>query len=292
MTVLVFGATGTLGLALRRAASTRNITITGAARGGADVDIDITDARALEAFIRAQRPRVIINCAAITDLDACERDPEAARLCNAQAPGIMAKVAGELGAKFAQVSTDHFFTNDRSQKHDEMFPVVLVNEYARTKYAGEEATLAVPGTLVLRTNFTGWRGWAGRPTFVEWATNALLKDDAPLTGFSDFFTSTVDADTLANAIFDLIARDASGRLNLAARDVADKATFLRSLAVQLDIPTSRISEGTVRCLKTPRASSLGLDVSRAEQILGYRLPDLAAVVAALVQSRPGGPCAS
>jgi dTDP-4-dehydrorhamnose reductase len=107
-----------------------------------------------------------------------------------------------------------------------------------------------------------------------------------VTGFSDFFTSTIDADALAAAIFDLLARNATGLLNVAARESVDKAAFLRTLAEALNVPMTRVCNGSVQSLSTPRAGALGLDVRRAEEILGYRLPDLATVVAALVRSRP------
>ncbi len=290
--IIVFGATGTLGSALLRAALARDLKVRGAARSGTDYSIDITDDSAVRALIRTERPRVLINCAAITDIDFCEKNRDVAENCNARAPGVMARIADECGAQFVQISTDHLFTRDGDRLHDETRSVSLVNEYARSKYAGEVAVLAVPGTLALRTNVTGWRGWPGRPTFVEWAVKVLLQDDKVVTGFSDFFTSTIDAATLAIAILDLIALKATGRLNVAAREVVDKATFLRKLADELNVPTSRICNGSVRSLATPRAESLGLDVRRAEAILGYHLPDLRTVITALVRSRRNLPCAS
>ncbi len=282
--LLIIGSTGTLGQALRRMAVARKIEARGAARKGAEHALDIADTSAISALCRAERPELVINCAAMTDLDLCEKQPEAAHLINALAAGSIAAASAEVGARCVQVSTDHFFTGDGDKLHNEAAPVKLVNEYARSKHAGEALALGVPGTLAVRTNLTGWRGWSGRPTFFEWAVSALEKREA-IKGFTDFFTSTLDADTLANAILDLVAAGTTGLINVAAHDVVDKATFLRVLARQLGLSAERISDGTVRALSPPRAESLGLDVRKAEAVLGYRLPDANGVIAALLDAR-------
>ena len=291
MLVLIFGATGTLGQALLRAAKARGLGFVGAARRGADRAIDVTDAAAIDTLIHTERPDIVVNCAAITDLDACEREPAAAYLVNARAAALMAAASAAAGARFVHISTDHFFDGPGAALHDEGAAIRLVNEYARSKHAGETLALAVPGTLALRTNLAGWRGWPARPSFIEWAASALRQDGA-VTGFSDFFTSTIDADALAAAIFDLLARGATGLLNVGACEAVDKATFLRAFARALGVPAERVRDGSVRSLATPRATGLGLDVRRAEVILGYRLPDHEAVIAALLRSRPAAPCAS
>jgi dTDP-4-dehydrorhamnose reductase len=283
--LLVIGSTGTLGQALRRIAAARKIEAHGAARSGAEHTLDIADAEAITALCRAVSPELVVNCAAVTDLDICEQEPAMAYLVNTRAAGLVAAASAEIGARCVHVSSDHFFTGDSVMLHDEAAPVCLINEYARSKYAGEALALAVPGTLVIRTNLTGWRGWAGRATFLEWAVDALERREA-ITGFADFFTSTLDADTLANAILDLAAVDVTGLFNVAACEVTDKATFLRHLARELGLPAEGIRDGSVRRLATLRAESLGLDVRKAEAALGYRLPGVTDVIAALVSARP------
>ena len=283
--LLIIGSTGTLGQALRRAAATRKIEAHGAARSGAEYALDIADAEAISTVCRTENPELVVNCAALTDLDLCERQPASAYLVNTRAAGLIAAASAKVGAQCVHVSTDHFFTGGDGMLHDEAAPVCLINEYARSKYAGEALALAVPGTLVVRTNLTGWRGWNGRATFLEWAVAALEQREA-ITGFADFFTSTLDANTLANAILDLVAAKMTGLFNVAAREAADKATFLRHLARELGLSAEGIRDGSVRLLATPRAESLGLDVRKAEAALGYRLPSVTGVIAALVSARP------
>jgi dTDP-4-dehydrorhamnose reductase len=291
VTLLVVGSTGMLGQALTRAARRRGIGVHGVARRGTSPALDLNQPAAVRAVLGQLRPATVINAAALADLDACERDPGNAYRINARGAALLAAEARRVGAAFVQVSTDHYFTGDGDARHDEGAQVTLVNEYARTKFAAEALVLSQGPALVVRTNLAGWRGWPDRPSFVEWAS-AALRARRPIAAFSDFFTSTIDADSLAEAILDLAAQRASGLLNIAASDVASKAAFIRRLAAALGIESPAISDGSVRTLAVPRAESLGLDVRRAETLLGRRLPGLNAVIDRLVASEPRAACAS
>ena len=103
-----------------------------------------------------------------------------------------------------------------------------------------------------------------------------------MTLFDDFYTSTIDVDTLAPTLLDLAGRDVAGVLNVASRQVSSKKTFVEALARAMDIDLDWAKTASVRNMKVARAESLGLDVSRAEAVLGYRLPDLTAVARRLV----------
>src|ERR1051325_880662 len=283
MRILLFGATGLLGQALTRAAARRGDTIVGVARHGANRTVDLTISGAIKPLVAAEKPDLVINAAALTNLDACEADPKAAHAINADAVGAIADACRDLAIRFVHVSTDHFFTGDRDRPHDEGAKVDLVNAYARSKFAGEAQAMRAPGALVVRTNITGRRGWP-QPTFFEWAADALGRR-LPMTLFDDFHTSTIDADALAAALLDLADRRTTGLLNVASRQVSHKKQFIEALASAMGIRLDWATTGSVRGVSVRRAESLGLDVSRAEAILGYRLPDLAAVAGSLASQR-------
>lgn len=280
--VLLVGATGMLGQALAAEAGRRGFRVTGLARAGADITLDIAAGEALENAIAGAEPDLIVNAAALVDLAACEADPGRAIAVNGDAPGGMARQAAEIGARFVQVSSDHFFTGDGDALHGEEAKVTLVNEYARSKFAGEGAALTNADALVLRTNVTGFRGRAGQPTFIEWAIAALGAKEE-ITAFTDYYTSTIDSATFAGLLFDLVGAGATGLLNVASRQASSKEAFLRALAARLGIAAPLISPGSVLGLQPRRAESLGLDVSRAETIVGRRFPSLDEVIDSLVR---------
>lgn len=280
MKLLVLGGTGLVGQAITADAKSRSYDVVTAARTGADIHLDVSIDRSLEDVVSSVAPDIIINCAALASIDACEEDPRLAYRVNAQPLAVLAGWSRSENRPFVQVSTDHFFIEGGSRKHSEQEPVTLVNEYARTKHAGEDFALTAPLALVLRTNIVGIRGWKA-PTFAEWAISCIEQGE-PMTLFEDTFVSSIDVRAFARAALDLVEHGASGLLNLASREVFTKGEFIRALAQSLGKPLIEPKSGSVKDLQPPRASSLGLDVTAAEQRLGYRLPDMQTVAASVV----------
>lgn len=284
MKVLIVGSTGMLGQALVKEAVTRNVSAVGLARRGAELSCDVADATILATVLDAVRPQVIVNAAALTELLECERNPEAAYLVNARCVAVLAEYAQKSRSYLIQVSTDHYYTGDGASLHSEDAPVRLLNEYARTKYAGEHFALTAPNSLVIRTNIVGFRGTTDKPTFVEWVLGALKRREA-LTLFDDFFTSSIDVMTFSSAVFDLLQLRPVGILNMASGDVVSKKTFIEVFAERFDFCLEGDRVASVKMLGgVCRAESLGLDVSRAEALLGYRLPCLPEVISHLADA--------
>ncbi|QWD66580.1 SDR family oxidoreductase [Polynucleobacter sp. MWH-Aus1W21] len=281
--LVIVGSTGLLGQALRSEACKRGYQVYGLARSGADVNLDIQDTQKLLEALGHVRPKYIINAAALINLDECERNPAHAHEINALAVKNIANYCQKHDVKLVQISTDHYFSGDGEVLHDEQAEVQLLNTYAKSKYEGELFAQSAPNSLILRTNIVGFRGWIGRPTFVEWAI-AALSEGSPVTLFDDFFTSSIHVKAFAGSLFDLIDKNASGIFNLAAREVVSKADFLLKLAHQLELPVAGCTFGSVHSVGgVLRADSLGLDVLKAETILGYPLPKMDEVIAELAR---------
>ncbi len=279
---LILGATGLFGQAAMREAQRRGLDALGAARSNADIEIDISDKDAVWRMLRETKPAVVLNSAALIEIATCEAYPEIAHRINAEAVESLAAAAERVNARFVQISTDHYWTGEGARQHDEAAPVTLVNEYAKSKYAGEIAALNHEGALVVRTNVTGFRGWTDRPTFAEWCME-VIEEDRPVTLFTDFYTSTIDAPGLAVAVFDLVERNATGLFHVGSSDVTSKAEFVSGLARVAGRPLTSAQEGSVAGLVPPRAGSLGLNVDKAEKLLGYQLPGASEVWQSLVQ---------
>lgn len=135
---------------------------------------------------------------------------------------------------------------------------------------------------MLRTSIVGLRGWE-RLSFAEWAIDAIVHD-REITLFADAFTSSIDVGAFAHAALDLVGSRAAGLLNLACSQVYSKEAFIRQIASELGRPLSRASVGSVATLSPSRPTSLGLDVGRAHRLLQRQLPDLRAVVCAVVDA--------
>ena len=127
MNILITGANGQLGNELTSMLSSGQAEIgpiPAAYRGSrvtaVDVDrLDITDSAAVQAFIEAEKPELIINCAAMTNVNGCESAPDTAMKINAIAPRFLAAAAQEIGAKLVHVSTDYVFDGDGARASDD-----------------------------------------------------------------------------------------------------------------------------------------------------------------------------
>src|SRR5262249_39616332 len=137
-----------------------------------DIRADLTDAREVSAALDPVSPEVIVNLAALTDVDECERAPDAAYRANTRiVMNLVRWIDGQPGqpCHLVQVSTDQVYDGAGPHREDD---VSLTNYYAFSKYSGELAAALVEST-VLRTNFFGRSGRAGRSSISDWLYSSL-----------------------------------------------------------------------------------------------------------------------
>lgn len=103
--------------------------------------LDITDSRDVMDFVMQGNFDLVVNCAAMTNVDGCEMTEDQAFRINAEAPGNLARAAEAVGAKFVQVSTDYVFSGDDPLPRSEEDLAAPVSAYGRTKLVGEERSL-------------------------------------------------------------------------------------------------------------------------------------------------------
>jgi dTDP-4-dehydrorhamnose reductase len=147
--VLITGATGQVGSAVQRSAPPR-FEVQALARH----QLDISDARAVDAAVADFRPQLIINAAAYTAVDKAESEPFLADAINAQGPQHLAAAANtQDGCRLIQISTDYVFDGRGAQAYRSGDPPHPISVYGRTKLAGEQAVISALGAraLVLRT---------------------------------------------------------------------------------------------------------------------------------------------
>ncbi len=138
MKLLVTGAAGMLGRDLMLAAGNAGHDVVGFGRA----ELDIADADAVRRKVDLERPDVLINSAAWTDVDGAEEAEEAAFAVNGAGAGNVAAAAAEVGASVVQVSTDYVFDGAKRAPYVESDQPAPLSAYGRTKLAGEEAAIA------------------------------------------------------------------------------------------------------------------------------------------------------
>lgn len=120
-----------------------------------DVDeLDITDRAAVTELVLSSKPDLIINCAAMTNVDGCETDRKTAELINASGPENLAVAASEAGAALVHVSTDYVFRGDASVPYTEDCACDPVTTYGDSKLNGERlVSAACDRSFIFRTSW-------------------------------------------------------------------------------------------------------------------------------------------
>lgn len=196
--ILVTGGTGQLASALA-AAGVHRI-------GRPDFDFERPDT--IEAAFRAAAPRVVVNAAAYTAVDAAENDAAAAYRANRDGPAILARLCAEADVPLIHVSTDYVFDGAKSEPYIETDPAGPQGVYGASKLAGEEAVMASGAkAIILRT---AWVYAATGKNFVR-TMLTIGKTRPRLTVVADQHGCPTTATDLGNAILAIIAHlDATG----------------------------------------------------------------------------------
>jgi dTDP-4-dehydrorhamnose reductase len=248
--VWVTGADGQVGRALRAQLP--------AARFLTRAELDVTDRRAVTEALGGVE--LVVHCAAMTDVDGCEREPERAADINTRGSQHVAAAASRV----IMLSTDYVFDGSAAGEYAEDAPTGPINAYGRSKLEGEQAVLAAGPNLVVRTS---WVFGDGR-NFVR-AIVTADRAGRPLRVVSDQRGRPTFAGDLAAALVFLAARDDHGVLNVAGDGAPATWAELAELVVGHPVEHVTTAEWDAPAPR-PRSSVLCLDRARS---LGVPLKD-------------------
>lgn len=280
MNILVTGANGQLGnwmrLVSRRSGDRYVFSDISDVPGQETVRLDITDADAVREIVRKEDIKAVINCAAYTDVDRAEDDPETAERLNAAAVWNLASAMKENDGLLVHVSTDYVFGGDRHNTPcREDAPASPTGVYGLTKLHGEEAILrAGCRHLIIRT---AWLYSEFGRNFLK--TMLRLTAEKPVLNvvFDQTGTPTYAGD-LAEAIFGIIeSRSFIGRdgiYHYSNEGVCSWYDFARMIAgyagnLSCDVRPCHSSEFPS---KVTRPSYSVLDKTRIKETFGIRIP--------------------
>jgi dTDP-4-dehydrorhamnose reductase len=217
--VLVTGAGGLLGRTLVALLGDR-------AQGFSHSELDVADARAVSSVVASVAPRVVVNCAAMTNVDACESEPDAAWAANAEGPGNLARAASAVGAEIAHVSTDYVF-DGRKGNYNESDETNPLQVYGRAKLAGEDLVRnGNPRHYVVRS---AWIYGDGGKNFISQMPR-LVGEGKPIRAVDDQRSSPTFAPDLAAAIVRLVGSERYGTYHVINEGSCSYAEFASWMA--------------------------------------------------------------
>ena len=223
MRALVIGASGQAGGAISALAVRRKIEVYGTSRKGQGfVYLDLADAGSVAGAFEKTKPDIVFLCSAMTNVDACERDPDLARRVNAAGPALVAGECRKAAARLVYFSTEYVF-DGKNGPYGEDDPAGPVNEYGRTKLAGERAALELEGALSVRTTVVYSHNPASKNFIMQLISN--YRAGARMRVPSDQFSTPTYAPELAAAVLDLAGKGAAGIYNVAGPDRLSRCEF-------------------------------------------------------------------
>lgn len=284
MRLLVVGANGLLG---------SNVVATGRQRGWhvrgtyhstrPTFDVPLTqfglqEYSTFDDIINEHDPDVVVNCAAMTDVDACETNPDEAYVLNGEAPGEMAAHCEANGIDFVHISTDYVFDGTACDPYGETATPNPAQVYGESKLAGEQAVREESeNALIQRLSFV-WgihRGTRALTGFPAWVRNQLRSGETvPL--FTGQWVTPTRAGQAADTLLDLVEQEASQLYHVACTSCVTPYEFGGMLADRVGNSSDLLRKGSTedvnRNARRPTYSCL--DVEKVEAELGRSQPTL------------------
>lgn len=241
------------------------------ARGLTRGELDLTDARAVRSAMEADRPSLILHCAALSRSPDCEANPTLARQLNVEVTRTLADAGGDAALVF--FSSDLIFDGQHGDYDEEATPHPL-SVYAETKVEAERIVRQHPRHLVIRTSLNGGRSPTGDRGFNEQMRCAWRAGRA-LRLFTDEFRSPTHASVTARAVWELALAGATGVYHVAGGEPMSRWEIGQAVAARCPELAPRIEAGSVQEYQgAPRPPNTTLNCAKAQRRLSFRLPGL------------------
>ena len=202
MKIIIIGTGGRLGAALLREYREKyDIS------GFNHAQLDLANLDDVRGKLEAMSFNVVINAAAFTNVDACETERARAFLINAEAPGVLAEICNDKGAKLIHFSTDYVFDGEKRAPYTEADQANPISLYGESKLTGEKNVLAAEnGHLVVRVS---WVFGPDRPSFID-AMIKRAQQDEKIDAISDKFSTPTYTHDVTRMLPQFFDRDAAG----------------------------------------------------------------------------------
>jgi dTDP-4-dehydrorhamnose reductase len=234
--------------------------------------LELTDFAAVDRRFHAEYPDGVIHCAAMSRSPDCQREPERARLCNVEVTRHLAALFA--GKPMIFLSTDLVF-DGLAAPYREDARLNPLSVYGETKAEAEAIVGADPAHLVVRTSLNHGISPTGDRGFNEELERAWVAGRR-LSLFTDEYRMPLGAEVTARALWELLDRRVTGIVHVAGSDRLSRWEIGKLVAGSDERRLALIEAGSLRDYRgAARAPDTSMDLSRAGQVLRFRLPGYA-----------------
>ena len=260
--VLILGSGGRLGAALAEAWAPRHEVIPLPRQ-----TLDLGGSQKVREKLSGEVFDVVVNCAALTNVDYCETHREESFAINADAVRVIAEVCREKSARLIQISTDYVLSGEQKTPHQESDPAEPISVYGESKRAGEIAALEVsPDNLAVRVS---WVFGPHRPSFID-AMLRRAKTESEISAVADKFSTPSYTLDLAEMLESYLTQIKTGGIlhlcNGGACSWQEYAQHALDVAHQIGLPLQAIKVNAIELdslsafvAKRPRHTLLSTD---------------------------------
>ena len=261
MRILITGGRGMLGRTLQRRFARHELFV-------ADLpEVDITDGQAVERAFMAFRPDVVVHCAAMTQVDACETDSDKAFRVNALGSAYVARAAALCGARVIAISTDYVFDGTQDRPYHEFDVPAPRTVYGASKLAGEEAIRShCPDHTILRI---AWLYGEEGPSFLHTMLKLGVQEGEPFKVVDDQIGNPTSTSAVAELIGHLLEIPIPGVVHGSCEGETTWFGFARAIFSNAGLRRGLVPCATAECPRpAPRPANSRLE-KRMLRLAGF-----------------------
>ncbi len=230
--------------------------------------IDFSNLSISRKILNQSNPYLIINCAAKTNIDFCEKNKKIAYNSNAKIVRNLSIYCLNKDIKLIHISTDHLYNNKKKFNIESSHSIL--NYYAYSKFKGE-CYAKKCNSLILRVNFFGYD--KKKKSLINWILISNKKNKK-INLFEDIYFSPLYIDTVIKFIIKLISSRKKGIYNIGSRDEISKSEFILLIAkkFKLKLNYNLIKYSEFKNYETKRPRNMGMNINKFEKEFKFKLP--------------------
>ncbi|MBU0459991.1 MAG: N-acetylneuraminate synthase family protein [Nanoarchaeota archaeon] len=241
--------------------------------------VDLANTNQVNNLLQETYPDIIIHCAALTNVDLCEKDKKQCYQNNVVATKNLVEGSEKNRSKIIYISTDAVY-GDKEEDSKETDDINPVNYYVESKVEAEKIVRKKENSCILRTNIYGSinpniycsETQRVKYSLAEWFIKKLHNQEQ-ITGFTDIIFNPISVINLAAVINEVIKRDISSVFNVGGPEKIDKYNFGIKIAKIFDFDKSLIKQGISNQINffAPRPKNTTMDISKAQKTFDTKL---------------------
>ncbi len=273
MKIFIAGGTGFLGHRLIRFLKKKKyLVVVGSKKKKSEIKLNLTLKKNLNRIMQLN-PEIIINCAAMTDVDKCEKNKKLAYRTNVSIVKNLVLISKKLNCKLIHISTDHIYDDKKINNIEKKFH--LKNYYSTTKRFAELEALRHNKSLILRTNFFGTtKKYKGN---LSWFFEKI-KNKKMINLFNDVYFSPLYVDTLCQIISELCIKDLYGIYNVGCINKVSKKNFYLMISKKLNLNflyrSVKLNDVIKKFKITRRPKDMAMNINKFQKSFKIKLPTI------------------